>query len=326
MIIDLLLIAGGLIVLLVGSWQVVRSAVTIALTFGLSRVVVGATVVAFGTSAPEFVISLTAAAGGSSGLAFGNVLGSNVANVALVLGSAALVAPLIVNTRLVRWEIPVLIAATALVLLFGANGTISRVEGGLLFFGGLMSFLVASVLLVPAPSVIAADDQVQQDGADEPNPPRTARALAITAALLLVGLTGLALGASIAVQGATGIAERIGMSELAVGVAIVAVGTSLPEVSTSLMAAWRREHDIAVASVVGSNIFNLLGVLGATAFITPLSLDRSLYQFEMPALALSSLLLVPLVLWWSRHLVDRREGALLILLYVGFVGIVLARA
>lgn len=323
MTIDLLLIASGLIVLLVGSWQVVRSAVTIALTFGLSRVVVGATVVAFGTSAPEFVISLTAAAGGSSGLAFGNVLGSNVANVALVLGSAALVAPLIVNTRLVRWEIPVLIAATALVLLFGANGTISRVEGGLLFFGGLMGFLVASLLILPAPTVIGADGDDQEV---EQKLPRTARALSITGGLLLLGLTGLAVGAAIAVEGATGIAQRIGMSELAVGVSIVAVGTSLPEVATSLMAAWRREHDIAVAAVVGSNIFNLLGVLGATALITPLTLEASLYEFEMPALALSSLILVPLVLWWSRHLVDRREGALLVSLYVGFLFVVVTRA
>lgn len=323
MIIDLLLIASGLIVLLVGSWQVVRSAVTIALTFGLSRVVVGATVVAFGTSAPEFVISLTAAAGGSSGLAFGNVLGSNVANVALVLGSAALVAPLVVNTRLVQWEIPVLIAATALVLLFGANGTISRFEGGLLFLGGLTGFLLASLLILPAPTVIGADGDDQEV---EQKPPRTARALSIAGGLLLVGLTALAVGAATAVEGATGIAERIGMSELAVGVSIVAVGTSLPEVATSLMAAMRREHDIAVAAVVGSNIFNLLGVLGATALITPLTLEGSLYEFEMPALALSSLILVPLVLWWSRHLVDRREGALLLSLYIGFLLVMVARS
>jgi len=320
MIIDLLLIASGLIVLLVGSWQVVRSAVTIALTFGLSRVVVGATVVAFGTSAPEFVISLTAAAGGSSGLAFGNVLGSNVANVALVLGSAALVAPLVVNARLVRWEIPVLIAATALVLLFGANGTISRLEGGLLFFGGLLGFVVASLLFIPTSSVIDGDEE------EEPALPRTTRSLSIAGALLLLGLTALAIGAATAVEGATGIAQRIGMSELAVGVSIVAVGTSLPEIATSLMAAWRREHDIAVAAVVGSNIFNLFGVLGATALITPLTLDQSLYQFELPALALSSLILVPLVLWWSRHVVDRREGALLVALYLGFMLMILAKS
>ncbi|MBT5774063.1 MAG: calcium/sodium antiporter [Dehalococcoidia bacterium] len=320
MTVDLLLVAGGLTVLLAGAWQVVRSAVVIALMFGLSRVVVGATVVAFGTSAPEFVISFIAALEGSSGLAFGNVLGSNVANVALVLGSAALVAPLIVNARLVQWEIPVLIAATAAVLLFGANGTIGRLEGGLLFLGGLLGFIFASLLLVPSPSVIDGD------GEEDERPPKTATALSIAGGLLLVGLTALAVGAAVAVEGATGIAQRVGMSELAVGVSIVAVGTSLPEVATSLMAAMRREHDIAVAAVVGSNIFNLLGVIGATALITPLTLDRSLYDFEMPVLALSSLILVPLVMWWSRHLVDRREGALLVVLYVGFLFVIVSRA
>ncbi len=320
MTVDLLLVAGGLTALLAGAWQLVRSAVAISLMFGLSRVIVGATVVAFGTSAPEFVISLTAAAEGSSGLALGNVLGSNVANVALVLGSAALVAPLIVDARLVRWEIPVLIAATAAVLLFGMNGTIGRFEGGLLFLGGLLGFIVASVLIVPAPSVVDGDGEVEE------RPARTARSLSIAGALLLLGLTVLAIGAAVAVEGAKGIAVRAGMSELAVGVSIVAVGTSLPEIATSLMAAWRREHDIAVASVVGSNIFNLLGVVGATALITPLTLDRSLYEFEMPALALSSLILVPLVLVWSRHLVDRREGALLVALYVGFLFVVVNHA
>ena len=320
MIIDLLLVTGGLIALLSGAWQLVRSAVAISLMFGLSRVIVGATVVAFGTSAPEFVISLTAAAEGSSGLALGNVLGSNVANVALVLGSAALVAPLIVDARLVRWEIPVLIAATGAVLLFGANGTIGRFEGGLLFLGGLLGFIVASLLIVPTSSVIDGDEE------EEERPVRTARSLSIAGVLLLLGLTVLAIGAAVAVEGAKGIAVRAGMSELAVGVSIVAVGTSLPEIATSLMAAWRREHDIAVASVVGSNIFNLLGVVGATALITPLTVDRSLYEFEMPVLALSSLVLVPLVLLWSRHLVDRREGALLVALYVGFLFVVVNHA
>ncbi|PZC43939.1 MAG: cation:H+ antiporter [Chloroflexi bacterium] len=320
MTVDLLLVAGGLIALLAGAWQLVRSAVAISLMFGLSRVIVGATVVAFGTSAPEFVISLTAAVEGSSGLALGNVLGSNVANVALVLGSAALVAPLIVDARLSRWEIPVLIVATAAVLLFGANGTIGRFEGGLLFLGGLLGFVVASLLIVRAPSVIDGDEEVDE------RPARTVRSLSIAGTLLLLGLTVLAIGAAVAVEGAKGIAERAGMSELAVGISIVAVGTSLPEIATSLMAAWRREHDIAVASVVGSNIFNLFGVVGATALITPLSVDRSLYGFEMPALALSSLILVPLVLWWSRHLVDRWEGVLLVSLYVGFLFVVVTQA
>jgi cation:H+ antiporter len=214
----------------------------------------------------------------------------------------------------------VLIVATAAVLLFGANGTIGRFEGGLLFLGGLLGFVVASLLIVRAPSVIDGDEEVDE------RPARTVRSLSIAGTLLLLGLTVLAIGAAVAVEGAKGIAERAGMSELAVGISIVAVGTSLPEIATSLMAAWRREHDIAVASVVGSNIFNLFGVVGATALITPLSVDRSLYGFEMPALALSSLILVPLVLWWSRHLVDRWEGVLLVSLYVGFLFVVVTQA
>lgn len=320
MLFDLLLVGGGLTVLLIGAWQVVRSAVAIALMFGLSRVVVGATVVAFGTSAPELVISLTASVESSSGLALGNVLGSNVANVALVLGSAAMVAPLAVDARLVRWELPVLVAATVAVLLAGADGAIGRSEGALLFLVGLVGYIVASLFLVPSASVIAGEEP------HEDAPPRTSRSLAVAGGLLLVGLAGLTIGAAIAVEGAKGIAERIGMSELAVGVTIVAVGTSLPEIATSLVAAYRREHDIAVANVVGSNIFNLLGVIGATALIAPLSLDRSLYQFEMPALALSSVIVVPLVLWWSARVVDRREGALLVALYAVFLAGVMARA
>ena len=321
MLLDLLMVAGGLTVLLLGAWQVVRSAVAIALAFGLSRVVVGATVVAFGTSAPEFVISLAAGVGDSSGLAIGNVIGSNVANVALVLGAAAVFRPMFVSPRLLRWEIPVLIAATVAVLLAGADGSLVRWEGTLLFGVGLIGFIVASIVLVPESSVLEAE--VEQEPEEVPD--RDPRTLGIMAGFLVLGLTGLAVGAAVAVEGATGIAEQIGMSELAIGVTIVAVGTSLPEIATTLVAAARREHDIAVANAVGSNIFNLLGVLGATALFTPLTIDRSLYQFEMVGLALSSLVLVPMVMFHTRSLVDRREGALLLTGYVSFLLLIVVR-
>lgn len=321
MFLDLVMVAGGLTVLLLGAWQVVRSAVAMALAFGLSRVVVGATVVAFGTSAPEFVISLVASVDDSSGLAVGNIIGSNVANIALVLGSAAVFSPMFVSPRLLRWEIPVLLAATAAVLLAGADGEFARWEGGLLFGVGLIGFILASVLLIPESSVLAAE--VDQE--PEEIPDRSARTLSIMGALLVVGLTGLAVGAAVAVEGATGIAERVGMSELAIGVTVVAVGTSLPEIATTLVAAARREHDIAVANAVGSNIFNLLGVLGGTAIIAPLTIDQSLYQFEMVALALSALVLVPIVMFHTRLLVDRREGALLVTGYVAFMVLIVQR-
>ena len=322
MIIDLLMVIAGLTLLLVGAWQVVRSAVVIALAYGLSRVVVGATVVAFGTSAPELVISLTAATGGSSGLALGNVIGSNVANVALVLGAAAVLSPMFVSPRLLRWEIPVLLVATAAVLLAGADGQLARWEGLVLFGIGLLGFIVASLLFVPESSVLAAEvDEVAELEPEEP-----ACHLGVATGLLLLGLGALALGATVAVEGATGIAERFGMSELAIGVTVVAIGTSLPEIATTVAAAMRREHDIAIASAVGSNIFNLFGVLGATALVSPLSVDQSLYQFEMVVLALSSLVLVPIVMIHTRSVVDRREGVALLGGYVAFLVLVVVRA
>jgi cation:H+ antiporter len=321
MVLDLVMVAGGLTVLLLGAWQLVRSAVTIALAFGLSRVVVGATVVAFGTSAPEFVISLAASFDDSSGLAVGNVVGSNVANVALVLGAAALYSPMVVSPRLLRWEIPVLLVATAAVLLAGADGELARWEGVVLFGIGLIGFILASILLVPESSVLAAE--VQQE--PEEVPERNARMLTITSGVFLAGLTGLAVGAAVAVEGATGIAEQIGLSEFAIGVTVVAIGTSLPEIATTLVAAARREHDIAVANAVGSNIFNLLGVLGGTALVAPLAIDRSLYQFEMITLALSAIVLVPIVMFHTRSLVDRREGAALVGAYVVFLVLIVSR-
>lgn len=316
------MVGAGLTALLIGAWVVVRSAVVIALSFGLSRAVVGATVVAFGTSAPELVISMTAAVDGSPGLAVGNVIGSNVANVALVLGAAAVLSPLYVSPRLLRWEIPVLLAATAAVLLAGADGRLERWEGLLLCGLGLVTFVVASVLLVPADSPLAPDDDVEPEEALE----RSWNALGGTAGLLGLGLTALAVGAAVAVEGATGIAEQIGMSDLAIGVTVVAVGTSLPEIATTVVAALRREHDIAIASAVGSNIFNLLGVLGGTALVAPLALDRSLYEFEMVALAASAIVLVPMVMFHTRSIVDRREGVTLLGGYAGFVMLVVARA
>ena len=322
MLLDLLLVAAGLTLLLTGAWIVVRSAVVIALSFGLSRVVVGATVVAFGTSAPELVISLTASVGDSAGLAVGNVIGSNVANVALVLGSAAAFSPMVVSPRLLRWEIPVLLAATAAVLLVGADGELARWEGVVLFGIGLIGFIVASILIVPESSVLAAE--VEQE--PEHVPERSWSNLGTTGVLLAVGLAGLAIGAAVAVEGATAIAERAGLSDVVIGVTIVAVGTSLPEIATTLVAAARAEHDIAVANAVGSNIFNLLGVLGGTALVAPLALDQSLYQFEMIALALSSLVLVPIVMVHTHSLVDRREGAALVAAYVVFLALIFARA
>ncbi len=317
MLADLVLTAVGLSILLAGAWLLVRSAALLAVAFGLSPVIVGATVVAFGTSAPEFVVSLTAGIDGSGGLAVGNVLGSNVTNVALVLGLAAVVRPMAVHPRLLRWEMPVLAGATAAVLLLGAGGSLGHVAGAALFVG-LLAFIVLSLRLQPDVAAAIAGEQL-------PEAPEalTARVIALEVALLLGGIAALALGSEMAVRGATSVAERVGISEVAIGVTVVAVGTSLPEVVTSAVAAVRGDHEIAVANVVGSNVFNLLGVLGLTGALVTLPIDGGLYRFEMPALAISTVALF--LLAWPRAHVGRAEGLVLVAAYVAFVTIVLVR-
>ena len=310
---DAVMLAIGLAVLLGGAWLLVRAAALLAIMFGLSRVLVGATIVAFGTSAPEFVVNILAAFRDSPELALGNVLGSNVANVALVLGLGAVITPMVVHSRMIRWEIPVLAGATALLLLVASNGSIDRVEGTVMFLA-LVVFLVLSVRLFPE----TIEAEIEPVAAEELPP------IGTIVGQLIVGFIGLAGGAELLVRGATGLAEEIGISELAIGAFVVALGTSLPEVATTAVAALRREHEIAVANVVGSNIFNILGVLGLTALLAPLEVNRDVYQFELPALALGTLILLPLAL--RKGAIRRAEGAILLLLYLAFVIVVLQRA
>jgi cation:H+ antiporter len=239
--------------------------------------------------------------------------------VALVLGASALVRPMTVHWRLLRWEIPVLAGATLAMLLFAANGRLGHIEGAVMFLG-LVAFIVISPRLWPEATAAVDVDADEAPRALEHD--GTARAL--DGGLLLLGLAGLTLGADTAVRGAVNVAEQAGISETAIGATIVATGTSLPEVATSVVAALRRQHEIAVANVVGSNIFNLLGVIGLTAGLIPLSVDLELYQFEMPALALSTAVLLPLA--WPRYRIGRAEGALLLTGYVTFVAVVLLRA
>ncbi|MEZ4501990.1 MAG: calcium/sodium antiporter [Dehalococcoidia bacterium] len=318
MTLDLVRVVVGLILLLAGAWLTVRSAASLAASFGISRVVIGATVVAFGTSAPEFVVSLLAASRESSDIAVGNVLGSNVANVALVLGLSAAIAPVGVNQRLVRWEIPVLIAGTALTIAFAASGRIGHIEGSVMFLG-LIAFVAISPRLWP--EAAAAIEAEAAEAARQLTPSTTARLT--EGGMLVAGLAALTFGADTAVNGAVGIAERAGLSQAAIGATIVATGTSLPELATSAVAAFRREHEIAVANVVGSNIFNLLGVLGLTSALVTMPFDQELFQFEVPALAISTLILVPLA--WPRYHISRIEGVVLLVLYVVFIQGVLLR-
>ncbi len=315
--VDFVLTLVGLAVVLGGAWLLVRSASRLAVGFGLSPVIVGATVVAFGTSAPEFVVSLVAGLEGSGGLAVGNVLGSNVTNVALVVGLAAVIRPMAVPPSLIRWEIPVLGAATVAVVLFGLGGSIGNVPGAILF-AGLLAFIVLSLRLRQGTSIPLPGEDLETS-----TEALTRATIGREALFVLLGIGALALGSEIAVRGAVGIAEDIGINEVAIGVTIVAIGTSLPEVVTTAVAALRGEQEIAVANVVGSNIFNLLGVLGLSGAIATLPMDSNLYQFEVPALIISTGAVF--LLAWPRGRIGRMEGSGLLIAYVAFLAIVLAR-
>lgn len=316
MLLDIALLLIGVAVLLVGAWVLLRGALTIAVAAGISPVIIGATVVAFGTSAPELVVTIAAGLRDASGVAIGNVVGSNIANVFLVLGLTATISPISVHQRLIRWEIPVLIVATSLTVGFAVGGRLAPVEGAVMLVL-LAAFIGISPRLFPEVALeIEADVEVP---AVEPQPKHVIRAIGF----VLVGLAALALSAEVIVRSASDVAIRIGISEFVVGVVIVAVGTSLPELVTSGMAALKNEHDLAVGNVVGSNIFNLLAVAGAGAVVSGLPIDSDLFQFELPIMILSSLILVPLVL--PRYHIGRRTGVGLLALYVLSVVITIVR-
>jgi len=316
MLVDVVLLLIGVAVLLAGAWVLLRGALTIAVAARISPVIIGATVVAFGTSAPELVVTIAAGLRGASGVAVGNVVGSNIANVFLVLGLTAAISPIAVHRRLIRWEIPVLALATLVTIVFAIGGYLSRIEGALML-AGLAAFVAISPRLFPE-----IGEEIEADVEVPVVAPRRKHVLEAIG-LVVAGLAGLALSAEVIVRSASSLAIDIGISEFVVGVVIVAVGTSLPELVTSGMAALKKEHDLAVGNVIGSNIFNLLAVAGSGALISGIPIDSDLFQFELPVMVLSSLILVPLVL--PRYHIGRLAGVGLIALYVATVVVTIIR-
>lgn len=312
---DWFLLVAGLVVLGVGGEALVRGAARLARVLGLTPLVIGVTVVAVGTSAPEMAVSLHAAFTGQEDVSVGNVVGSNLLNLLVVLGSAALLVPLVVAQRLIWWDIPIMIAATALVMLLGWDGELSRYDGIALLVL-LVVYLVAAVMLSGNESAeVEAEYEEEFGGPVEPG----GRAIAVQAGLILVGLALLVFGAEIFVDGAIGIARALGISELIISLTIVAVGTSLPELVTALVAAWKGENDIAVGNVVGSNIMNLLSILGVTAAVAGdgLTMPAPVLSFDLPFLLLASIACLPIL--WSGHRLSRAEGGLFLAAYVVYV-------
>lgn len=298
----------GLVLLTAGAELLVRGASAVALQLGLSALAVGLTVVAFGTSAPEFVVSLQAATRGSAAIAVGNVVGSNICNIALILGLAALVRPTVVQARLYRLDVPLLVVLSLLAALLLAGPGIGRVAGAALLAGlGLYTALTLR-------QARTESRDVRQEFAQALDRRRLPLVGAVV--MLAAGLVLLAVGAELLVRAAVRIAALAGMSEAAIGLTVVAVGTSLPELAASVVAAARGQGDIAVGNVVGSNLFNLLGVLGASAVATPLIVSGMTWRDLLVMLALAVALLP---ISRSGFVVSRREGALLVLCYVAYL-------
>ena len=298
-----LVLVGGMVLLVGGAHVLVQGASALALRLGLTPLVVGLTVVAFGTSPPELVVSVQAAREGAGGIAVGNVIGSNTANIGLILGLAVLVRPIMTDPALLRRDLPAVVAGTALALAFLADGRMGRVEGAV---------LAVALAVYVVWSLKAARRDVVGLPVSAPNGPAWR-----DAAWVLGGLAGLAVGADLFVGGAVALAEAADVSNAVIGLTVVAIGTSLPELATSMVAAIRGQGEIAGGNVVGSNLFNLLGVLGIGALARPL-VAPGLQLTALAVMATFTVVLIPMLLT-GRRLV-RAEAGLLLTGYVAYIG------
>jgi cation:H+ antiporter len=310
----------GLLALYLGAEWLVGGAARVARRLGTSPLVVGLTIVAFGSSAPELLVGLVASAQDRSDVVLGNVLGSNILNIALILGVSALARPLHVGMRLMSREAPLMVLVSVVVAAMMLDGRIGRVDAVCL----LVAFVAFIVYVLRAardePAEVAAE-YVQFESAER-GP--TEGALGRDVALIVLGLVGLVVGAQLLVMSAVFFARLVGVSEVVIGLTVVAVGTSLPELATCVVAAVRRESDIALGNAVGSNMFNLLFILGVSALIRPIAVAPILLTFEVPAMILFALVLVPLA--WHGRVLGRLSGAVLVTGYVIFTALLITRS
>lgn len=314
LVVNLALLAVGVGILYIGAEWLVRGSSRLATSLGISPIVVGLTVVSFGTSAPELVVALIAALNDNPDLAMGNVMGSNLANVGLILGITAIVRPMKVAARVVSREIPVMLAITLLLFPLAADGQLEFLEGLALFT--ILVFYLAFVN-----SEAGGEDEavgLEFEGFAE-SKERVATELAwMDVVLVALGSAGLVLGGTGIVSSAEFLAIEFGIPDVIVGLTVVAIGTSLPELATALVAAIRGEADIAVGNIIGSNIFNIAAILGITSMVTPIGVRPEIVTRELPAVLFISLLLLPVTRSGMR--VYRMEGFILIAAYFGLTG------
>ncbi len=309
-----LTLAAGLALLIAGADLLVRGAARLAVVLGVSPLIIGLTVVAYGTSSPEMAVSVASALGGQPDLTLGNVVGSNIFNVLVILGLSALIVPLAVAQQLVRLDVPLMLVTSVVTAAVAWDGQVSRADGGLLFLGAV-AYTVLAIRLGRRESAVVEAEYRELEAALVGTPHRGRRALAMDGALIVAGLLLLLLGARWLVDSAVIVARSLGVSELVIGLTVVAAGTSLPEAATSTVAALRGERDIAVGNVVGSNIFNLLAVLGLSALLSHagVAVSPMALRVDLPVMIVVSAACLPVVA--SGRRIDRWEGALLLLGY-----------
>ncbi|QTN33852.1 calcium/sodium antiporter [Akkermansiaceae bacterium] len=304
----------GLVLLVFAADWLVKGAANIASALGISPLVVGLTVVAFGTSAPELAVSVMSAFRGQADLAVGNVVGSNIFNILVILGISALIIPLVVHAQLIRFDVPVMIFLSLLLFGLSFDGTISRIDGFILFAMALayVGFLLRQSRKEKDAGVLSEYEEEYGKKGEDP-------AWAKNTALVVLGIAGLVLGSDRLVFGAVFIARHFGVSELIIGLTIISVGTSLPEVATSVVAALKGERDIAVGNVVGSNIFNIVTVLGISSIVAPAGIAVARQAIEFDMLFMIAIALAALPVFFHGYRIGRMSGFFFLAFYGAYL-------
>lgn len=309
---DFIYALGGFVILIIAGDALVRGAVALSLKLGISALVISLTIVAFGTSAPELLISVEAALKGSAGLALGNIVGSNIANILLVLGLPAFLFGLLSQETPPQKDYLYMILASVVFVAFGVMGPFTFLKGILLLT--FLFFILFQTYLNTQNTQASPKDTTKDETEIE------MRGWKI-GAILLLGVIGLPLGAHWLIEGAVGIAKRVHIDEAIIGLTMVAIGTSLPELATTVMAAYRKKADVALGNVIGSNIFNLLGVIGITSLIIPLEVSREFIIYDFWVMMGAACILLPFI--WFKVQLSRMAGALFLMAYAAYIWVLL---
>ncbi|NCC21061.1 MAG: calcium/sodium antiporter [Alphaproteobacteria bacterium] len=316
MLTDFFYIVSGLVLLFFGGEWLVKGSVGVAVRFGISTLLVSLVIIGFGTSAPELIVSLQAALTGSPEISLGNVVGSNIANILLIVGFAAAISPIASGTREIRRNSLIVIVASLALCLIALMNELDRI-GGILMVMTLVGYIVWSYFDDKKATPEEVKELVEARAHATEDVPEAPKQLWQSVAFIVAGLVFLALGANWLVTGATSVARAFNISEAVIGLTLVAIGTSLPELATAVVAAMKKHADVVIGNVLGSNLFNIFFILGSTAIVTPLPLTGRIAEFDVWLALVVAVILYPVIK--SGHVIDRREGVVLLILYAAYI-------